>query len=316
MMPRALATLLTDLIDYAGLFPPAKLDMERSVESYMRALMSEQEFALGRFICPVARLGEFTKAASPLLPGTFATSGYREQSDVSTPWKLSVLIDAASPEALQHELDAIDAFNLHHSQPDHGLAAIDAVEIKVTEVNQIDAILDDLPEDLLGYFEFPVNADCRGYVAALAGNNANAKIRTGGITPGAFPTPAEVAQFLVACARVDVPFKATAGLHHPVRSSNRLTYETNSPSCTMHGFLNVFIAAALIKAKSLDVERAEALLIDEHPTSFKFGNDFISWQGHGLELAQIARVRETFAMSFGSCSFDEPMTDLESMGLL
>ncbi len=311
-MTRSLTTLLTDLIDYAGLFPPAKLDMARSVEEYNRARMGESEFALGRFVCPVSRLAEFSGAASSLLPGTFARSGYREQADAGGPWRLSVLFDGD----LGADLDAIDAFNRHHSTEEHGLALIDAAELKVVVPNGIDAALDEIPEDLYPFFEFPVNADCRGFVAALAGSAAGAKIRTGGITAAAFPTPAEVARFLVACAQADVPFKATAGLHHPVRGPARLTYEHGAPSHTMHGFLNVFIGAALVKVKGLDVERAEALLADESPQSFKFGDDFLSWCGHGLDVGQVAAVREKFALSFGSCSFSEPMNDLAQLGLI
>ncbi len=310
-MPRTLTTLLSELIDYAGLFPPAKLDMGRAVEAFNRCRMSEHAAALARFICPVSRLEEFTKFAAPLMPGTFATSGYREHADASPPWRLSVLIDGD----LAQNLDAIDAFNHHHATESNGRALIDALEMKVTDPNQIDEALDEIPEDIRPFFEFPVSADCRGFVAALAGNQAAAKIRTGGVTAAAFPTPSEIAAFLVACARADVPFKATAGLHHPFRSTHRLTYEKDSPSCLMHGFLNVFIAAAMIRAKGLDLERAEALIADEDHASFKFGDDFVSWKGHGLELAPLAKVRETFALSFGSCSFDEPIEDLAKLKL-
>ncbi len=311
-MNRTIETLLTDLIDYAGLFPPAKLDMAKSVEAYNRAKVSEHEWALGRFVCPASRLAEFTKAASPLLPGTFATSGYREQARGSEPWRLSVLIDGE----LGHDLDVIEAFNQHHDAEEHGQAVVDSVEMKVADVNEIDEALDEIPEDLFPYFEFPVNEDCRGFVAALAGNQAAAKIRTGGVSSGAFPTPIEVAQFLCACAASDVPFKATAGLHHPVRGRFRLTYERDSAACTMHGFINVFLCAALVRVKGLDVERAEAVLQEEDPAAFKFSNELVSWRGHGLGLMELAKLRETFALSFGSCSFDEPLSDLRSIGWL
>jgi hypothetical protein len=312
-MTRAVRTLLTDLVDYAGLFPPAKLAMQPAVEEYNRCRVGENEFMLGRFICPASRLEEFSAAAAPFMPGTFATSGYQEQVDAGPPWLLSVLLDADS---LHHGLDAIDAFNARHSAPANGQAMADAVEIRVSDVNQIDSVLDELPEDLYPFFEFPVAADCRGYVAALAGNKAAAKIRTGGVTAPAFPTAAEIAGFLVACAKADVPFKATAGLHHPLRSAHALTYEPGSATCTMHGFLNVFIAAALVKCKGLDVERVEALLLEEDPAAFKFGDEFVSWQAHGLERLELAKAREAFALSFGSCSFDEPVADLSRLGWL
>lgn len=312
-MTRAVRTLLTDLVDYAGLFPPAKLAMQPAVEAYNRCRVGEHEFMLGRFICPAARLEEFSAAASPFMPGTFATSGYQEQADAGQPWRLSVLLDV---ESLHDGLDAIDAFNARHSAAANGQAVADAVEIRVTDVNQIDDVLDQLPEDLFPHFEFPVSADFRGFVAALAGNKAAAKIRTGGVTAAAFPTAAEVAGFLVACAKADVPFKATAGLHHPLRSVHPLTYEKESATCMMHGFLNVFIAAALVKCKGLDVERAEALLMEEDPAAFKFGDEFLSWRGHGVEWLDLAKAREVFALSFGSCSFDEPVADLSRLGWL
>jgi hypothetical protein len=308
-MNRTLQTLLTDLIDYAGLFPPAKLDMAHSVEAYNRARVGEHEWALGRFVCPVSRLQEFSREAAPFLPGTFATSGYREQARAGEPWQISALIDGD----LSENLDIIEGFNQHHSAEDQGQAVIDAVEMKVADVNDIDAALDEIPEDLYPFFEFPVNADCRGFVAALAGNQCAAKIRTGGVAAGAFPTSLEVAQFLVACARCDVPFKATAGLHHPIRGRHRLTYERDSATCLMHGFVNLFLCAALVRVKGLDVERAEALLQNEDDAVFKFSDGLVSFAGHGIELMELAKVRETFALSFGSCSFDEPIADLAKL---
>lgn len=309
-MNRSIQTFLTDLIDYAGLFPPAKLDMQRSVETYNRARVGEHEFALGRFVCPVSRLPEFSKHAAAFLPGTFATSGYREQAHAGEPWRLSVLIDGP----LDEDLDVIEGFNHHHSEAEHGQAIIDAVELKVTDVNQIDEALDEMSEGLYPFFEFPVSGDCRGFVAALAGNQAAAKIRTGGVTPGAFPSPLEIAQFLVACSGADVPFKATAGLHHPVRGVQRLTYEKDSATCTMHGFVNLFLCAALVRARGLDVERAEAILAEQGPSSFKFTAESVHWQQQVLDVAALAKVRTTFALSFGSCSFDEPFEDLKKLG--
>ncbi len=176
-MTGSLRTLTNDLIDYAGLFPPAKLDMTASVEAYNRCRMSEQEPMLGRFICPVSRLEEFSKVAAPLLPGTNARSGYRTPMDDQEPWRLSVLVDGD----LHKVLDTIDAFNAHHDKPENGQCAIDMIEMKISEVGQIDEALDEIPEDLFPFFEFPVSltqglGDCRGFVAALAGNKAGAKI--------------------------------------------------------------------------------------------------------------------------------------------
>lgn len=311
-MTRSARTLLASLIDYAGLFPPAKLSMSAAVESYAHARAGEHEWMLGRFICPVSRLKEFSEAAAPLMPGTFARSGYREQREPGERWRLSVLMDVPLGEAL----DQIDGFNEHHDQEHHGRAMIDMAEFKIADVNEIDSILDELPEGLFPFFEFPVTTDCRGFVAALAGNAAGAKIRTGGVTGNAFPTVAEVAAFLEACAVADVPFKATAGLHHPTRGSYRLTYEKESASCTMHGFLNLFLAASLVKHCRADAHAVAEVLASEERTQFRFSEDLAGCGPHLLEVTDLALVRESFALSFGSCSFDEPVEELRKMGIL
>jgi hypothetical protein len=311
-MTSALRTLLTGLVDYAGLFPPAKLDMARSVETYNRARMGPHEWMLGRFICPVSRLGEFSAAAAPLLPGTFATSGYRTGADTGEPWRLSAIIDGP----LEKDLDAIDIFNERHSAQDAGLCEVDVIEMKITDPNQVDAALDEIPEDIFPFFEFPVTTDCRGFVAALAGNAAGAKIRTGGVVREAFPTVAEVAAFLHACAAADVPFKATAGLHHPVRAHYPLTYEAGSAKAPMHGFLNVFVAAVVCRAMRPDVAVTEAILDSDDPALFRFSEQVLGWKEHLVTTTDAARVREQFALSFGSCSFDEPVEDLQRLGLL
>lgn len=49
-----LRTLLIHAVDYAGLFPPAKLDMETAVRNYASYQEGEHSWALGRFIVPVS----------------------------------------------------------------------------------------------------------------------------------------------------------------------------------------------------------------------------------------------------------------------
>ncbi|HEX2121148.1 MAG TPA: hypothetical protein VHL59_05835 [Thermoanaerobaculia bacterium] len=135
-----------------------------------------------------------------------------------------------------------------------------------------------------------------------------AKIRTGGITEDAFPTAERVAAFIRACRDAGVPFKATAGLHHPLRCVKPLTYEPNAPSGSMHGFVNVFLAAAF-------VDDAEEVLRDGDATSFAFDDDGVCWRDRRASLHELAEMRER-AISFGSCSFEEPIGDLQELGWL
>lgn len=315
-MSQALRSLLAGLIDYAGLFPPAKLNMQPAAEAFARARMGEHEWILGRFICPASRLREFSQAASVMMPGTHATSGYREYADIAEPWRLSVLCDGD----LHADLETIAKFNAHHEGEDHGRAAIDAIELKVSHPDKIDGAIEMIPDELFPFFEFPadvvMNGDCRGFVAALAGHGAAAKIRTGGVTPDAFPSPRAVADFMFACRGAGVAFKATAGLHHPVRAEFPLTYEPGCPTGTMHGFLNVFVAAAMIHEGNADRARATAIIEDRRPESFHFTEEGVRWDGLFIESTQIAQARELFCLSYGSCSFDEPVADLAKLRML
>jgi len=318
-MVQSLRTLMAGLIDYAGLYPPAKLDMQPAAEAFARHIRGEFEFALGRFICPVSRLPEFSEHAAALMPGTFATSGYREHAEVTRPWGVSVILDQPLPESLEPSLDEIDAFNAHHAHEQNGLAKIDTVELKVASPLHIDDVLDALPDDIFPFFEFDIAGDPRGYAAALAGNadsgGAAAKLRCGGIRPEMVPPAEQIADALVALVAADVPFKATAGLHHPCRATQNLTYDPNPPRAVMHGFINVFLGAALARAHRLDRDRLTAILNEQDPRAFTFTNDRAAWRDLSIDAASLAKARETFALSYGSCSFDEPFEDLRNLGL-
>ena len=133
--------LVTGLFDYAGLFPPARLPMQPVVENYARYAIGEHAWMLGRLACPVSRLDELTEHAAILMPGTHATSGYREHADVLEPWAVSAVIDGP----LEPSLDRIGAFEEHHSKEANGLARVDAVEMKAAEPSDIDAALNVSP---------------------------------------------------------------------------------------------------------------------------------------------------------------------------
>jgi hypothetical protein len=157
------------------------------------------------------------------------------------------------------------------------------------------------------YCEVPV-AD----LDAVAASGAFAKVRTGGLKPAAIPTVAAVAEFIRACAERRIAFKATAGLHHPVRAEYSLTYEPDAPRAVMHGFLNVFLAACFAWHGDRDIE---PVLAETDPAAFRF-DDRAHWRARSLTAEQVREARTHFAHAFGSCSFEEPVRDLEALGLL
>src|SRR5262249_6185331 len=139
-----------------------------------------------------------------------------------------------------------------------------------------------------------------------------AKLRTGGVKPELIPTAGDVAAFLVACAARRLPFKAPAGVHHPVRAPHPLTFGGDAARAVMYGFLNVFLAAAFAWHGEPDVE---AVLAETDPAAFHF-DERARWRDRSLDAGQVREARLGFAHSFGSCSFEEPVRGLEAVGLL
>jgi len=319
-----LRILMTSLVDYAGLFPPAALDMRTTVENWRGYTASDHAWMLGRLIVPVARLPEFAKTVETLGGGPKPSS-----DDYAEPWRLSAIIG----EDLDRDIERIFDFNRAHAgegeppqaeehEDEHlratggGGIVIDAIEVKAGSARDIDLAMRIVPEQLEAYFEIPVTGDVRGLVTAMAGTGARAKVRTGGVTPEMIPAPKAVARFLGACAAADVLFKATAGLHHPVRAEYPLTYEPNCPRGVMFGFLNVFMAAALLRIGAVSESEATDLLEERKPGAFVFTDQGVTWRDRRIDNTRLARVRESFAISFGSCSFEEPVADLKQLGLL
>ena len=179
------------------------------------------------------------------------------------------------------------------------------------------------PGSVTAYFEIPFVGDWRRNVepaiGAIARHNAEApagqpasglKIRTGGVKAEMFPSVEQVACFVDACRRHRVEFKATAGLHHPIRVL------ASAIGATMHGFVNVFGGAALAQASGGDEAMLRRLLEDESAENFSLTDDALSWGELRATAAQITTARRDLATSFGSCSFTEPIEDLEKLGWL
>ncbi|NNF58834.1 MAG: hypothetical protein HKN04_11410 [Rhodothermaceae bacterium] len=319
-MSPALRAFLHGLIDYAGLFPPARLDLDPALHHYARYRQSADAWMLSRFIIPAPRLGELDAYAARFAeppPFVFSILGHPADGDLFG--------------AMRQTLADARAFEVRHA----GNVAADLFEFKLpTHITEDASALGELfeaadeglrlraGEPAHGFFEVPLLGDdwrCGVDTVAdvAAAHNANAgrpsvglKLRCGGVTPDAFPTPEALACAIAACHEAGVPFKATAGLHHPVR------HYADEVGAMMHGFLNVFGAAILTRAHALDRATIERMLLDEQPDHFIFDDDCFRWTDLGVMPDEIAEARSQFATSYGSCSFIEPREDLQALGLL
>jgi hypothetical protein len=297
----AISVLLRNSIDYAGLFPPAGLEMSAAADNYARYRAGQSAWALGRFILPVSRLPEFEEAAGHHLP----------PNPAAHPWHFGAL----GGQDLADDLEQLADFNCRHASTGAGAAKVDTLEVKASSVAAIEDTMHRMPPHLQAYLEIPIDHDPKRLVAAIAELGGRAKVRTGGVTREAFPTTADLVRFLRACIRARVPFKATAGLHHPLRAEYRLTYAPGSPTAVMFGFLNLFLAAGLLQA-GMDEEDASRVLEESSPGAFQFDERGVSWRSYRLDQDALRVARQDVVVSFGSCSFTEPISELQTLHLL
>jgi len=292
---KSLHTLLHTIVDYAGLFPPAGLPMATAVANYAQYRGSPHAWMLGRFVAPVSRLDEMHRAMHAI--------GAPEDGHA---WRVSALVG----EDAVGDIATVAAFNAAHPG-----ALVDALEVKASSVGEVGRVAAIVPRAMKTFVEIPVTEDPRDLVDAIATTKLRAKIRTGGVTPAAFPPVDHVALFLRACYAPSVPFKATAGLHHPVRGERALTYAADPPRGVMHGFLNVFLACAF-HYNGLTIRDAQDLLNATALDGVILDDEHVGWREYAVSLAELSIVRRRFAIAFGSCSFREPVDDLMEMGLL
>lgn len=279
--------LLSDCIDYAGLFPPSGLDLQRTVENYAAYKAGADNWALGRLVLPVEKLDEFTQRSHGAACG----------------WPVAVVVRGD----VEHELRT----RLEGSSSPHVIA----VECGPLPLHALDRIARHVPPATTLYVEVHFTDELEETIAAISDIEARAKIRTGGITANSIPSAQQVARFMACCVQHRVPFKATAGLHHAIHGMRALTYEPGSERASMQGFLNVLLAAALL-ADGGDVPAATALLEESSPANFRFTPEDITWRDRTFSAQLLAETRKTVMLSFGSCSFAEPLEEMRAAGLL
>ena len=271
--PGALGVLFAELIDDAAVFPPGDAPLTEAVPAHLTYDAGVHSGLLGRFLCPVSQL-----------------EGLKLLLEEDEGLRLGLIADTGV-DALLAAFDGLE---------DDDRMILEAVEIRHPG-ERLDELEGKLPYGVEAYIEI-APADMRSLLPTLTGRELlHAKLRTGGLTAEAFPTPLAVAEFLVGCADLEVGLKCTAGLHHAVR---RTDAGTGFPH---HGFLNVLLAAER-SGDGAEIEDVAAVL------ALTDGAD-LAERVKALTVEDTARTRDLFH-GFGSCSFQEPVDDLAGLGLL
>jgi hypothetical protein len=280
---------------------------------------------LSRFVLPVRRLPDLTPFRRFFLEGD--------------PHRFSVLgTGGADPDtfldALSRDLDVIDDFDEEYGSR----AQVDVLEVPLPDAlvgsaqRDLESFLENVDRRLIQtgtakldfFFELPMHAasvdGLTALCAALSEHNSRQavpprsvmglKLRCGGGEPTDVPSPDSVAALIVAARNAGIPFKATAGLHHPIR------HYDDGLDTEMHGFINLFAAAVFAAEHQLDKDEVEAVLREAISNNFQFEKERFSWRNLSVSLDGIRHARDHLALSFGSCSFEEPVDHLRDLDLL
>ena len=278
--------LLGGAIDYAGLFPPATLSLRNTIANYRDYRGSVDGWALGRLVLPASRLDEVAAMADG-------------ESSRGDPIPIAAVVGTGTAD----DVDAIERF--HRSQE---FARVETVEVKAGSPGTALAVLAGIPPGWVVYLEVPPGEAGDGVLDVAAARGARAKIRAGGTEAGAIPHADGVSHFLLSAEARGVPFKATAGLHHPLRGVYPLTYAPDSPVGTMYGYLNLALAA-LAAWSGRGAELVRSALLESEPGALRLGADALAWRDESFPLETVATMRSEFFHGFGSCSFREPLDE-------
>ncbi len=298
-MVDSLKGLFESTFDYAGLFPPARLDMAKALENYIHLIEGPNDWMVGRFVISSDRLEELIKVieqrpVTPEIPVTVIGQASRNYDE----WQTALESDAGAMTDLIETLGesvALEAYEIR--VPSHDL--VDACTRDLKAFNEIDV-----------FVEIPLTDGMDDSLAIIATTEwLGAKARTGGLDPTAIPSLDALAGFLYSTATLDIPFKLTAGLHHP------LPYYDESIGAQMHGFLNALAGSAMAYTHDFSRKEIAEILRDDDTRHWSFDDGGMSWKGHKISLDDIEDVRNIF-VGIGTCSIDEPLEGLAKMGLL
>jgi hypothetical protein len=251
------------LFDDAALFPPGSAPMDLAVARHLSYRAGPLAPLVGQFVVGEARLAELSDA----VPG-------RE------PFAVSLIAGGALPALVDDRVRVVSVETPAGDDPERRAAALSGLQVPV-------------------YLEPSWNESLTDAVAVAARHGMRIKLRTGGVRADLFPTPAELSEAIGACVRAEVPFKATAGLHHAVAHRDPRT------GFAHHGFLNVLLATAAA-VNGNDDHALTAILADRDARSVAARVDL---------APDLATARRSF-VSFGTCDIAEPVTDLVTLGLL
>jgi len=311
---------MTRIIDYAGMFPPAKLSFASAFSNYLNYQDDSDNWMMERFVFPITKHNEIADFSPQL----------NSHNQII---KLSIL-----PQYDDSEVVFLENFKLDFEQLTLATKVSPArfdlnfFEFKLpknlaeADQNRVYRFFDELlsiakthPHHKPQFFiEMSIGSDWKYSMNRFTNlltyypqaKHLGFKLRCGGITSDTFPEAFIVANAIHLCREKSLPIKFTAGLHHP------LSHFNSSLNTRMYGFFNILGAAVLSYTHLLSLNELEEMITEERIDHFSFADQGMKWRDYVVNTEQIKQAREKFCMGYGSCSFDEPRQDLRSLQLM
>lgn len=254
------------LFDDASQFPPGNLALGEAIDAHARWRRDRRAALVGRFLTPAGGIRELVRGLA----------------DNGEGWELGIVVPAdGGADAADGAAEALAATSAVVSSVETPFAAgASMIERWRRAFPAAELYLEGSAPDLK-------------VISALG---AGAKLRCGGLRADAIPAVPAVADFVRGCAKANLPFKATAGLHQPLR------HRSLALGAMEHGFLNVLVATGLSIGGADAAEVTRALLAADRASL-------------GSGAGDLAAGRRLFR-AFGTCSISEPIDGLRTLELL
>ncbi len=285
----ASSALFERLLDDAAMFPPGNAELDEAVGAHQGYRRSWFAPMIGPLVVSDRKFAEVGRALR-----RFAI---RHGDDATVPLAVAVVNTSGAGGLLSligREVEGVQVVAVESALRD-----LDDLAGNADRVVSAATELDDM---VRVFVEIPYARGWEKAVAVVEAAGCYGKLRTGGLEPVDTPPADQLANQLSVLVEADLPFKATAGLHHALALQGD---EPGRPS--QHGFLNLLVAVAALVDGGPESEAAHLLAETDRRSVLEH---VLAWSD-----TQVSRIRRRFR-SFGCCGVLDPVNDLVALGLV
>ena len=305
-MNKSVFSFTERFIDYAGLFPPAKLSLPVALSNFLKYSNDKYEQMLSKFICPVNLLPQLENLIGSGNSGLkkFYISALSTGGNNISEFKLNLEKDIKTWKEFVTGKSGPAVINSFEARIPDKIMNTEDKKVLTELINAISGnIKKEISDPVMIFLEGPLNENRNDTAASLidviyahnqSGFNTGFKLRTGGLEAVSFPASEHIAFCIRRCLDRKVPMKFTAGLHHPFRHFDK------EIGTMMHGFINVFGSGIIAMRHDISDKEIEEVLNDEDPADFNFTDEYFSWKGWKISIEDIEFARKDLMLSFGS----------------